>query len=64
MDYDRLESLATLCSQHSRKLGAMASTIDERELKVTMNRIDLTSGKPVWTQPDFVKITLPAAAAR
>jgi hypothetical protein len=32
-------------------------------LKITMNRLDLTSGKPVWTQPDWVKITVPAAAA-
>jgi hypothetical protein len=30
-------------------------------VKVTMNRVDLTSGKPVWTQPDSV--TIPAAAA-
>ena len=36
--------------------------VGETELKVTMNRIDLTSGKPVWTQPDVVKITVPAAA--
>ncbi len=33
------------------------------EMKVTMNRLDLTSGKPVWTQPDSVTITLPAATA-
>lgn len=36
---------------------------DHRELKVTMNRLDLTSGKATWTQPDSVKITVPAAAA-
>jgi acid phosphatase type 7 len=34
--------------------------VDHQQLKVTMNRIDLTSGKPVWTQPDSVKITVPA----
>lgn len=28
---------------------------------VTMNRLDLSSGKPVWTQPDKVKIEVPAA---
>jgi hypothetical protein len=28
-----------------------------------MNRLDLTSGKPVWTQPDSVTITAPAVAA-
>ncbi len=33
------------------------------EMKVTMNRVDLTSGKPVWTQPDSVTITVPAAGA-
>ena len=31
-------------------------------LKVTMNRVDLTSGKPVWTQPDSVSIAVAAAA--
>lgn len=30
-------------------------------LKVTMNRLDLASGKPTWTQPDTVNITAPAA---
>jgi acid phosphatase type 7 len=34
--------------------------VDHQQLKVTMNRVDLTSGKPVWTQPDSVKITVPA----
>lgn len=37
--------------------------VDHQQLKITMNRIDLTSGKPVWTQPDSVKITVPAATA-
>jgi 3',5'-cyclic AMP phosphodiesterase CpdA len=37
--------------------------VDHQQLKITMNRIDLTSGKPVWTQPDSVMITVPAAAA-
>jgi 3',5'-cyclic AMP phosphodiesterase CpdA len=35
--------------------------VDRRELKVTMNRVDLSSGKAVWTQPDSVKIALVAA---
>ena len=38
--------------------------VDHQQLKVTMNRLDLTSGKPVWTQPDSVKIAIPAAAAQ
>jgi Icc-related predicted phosphoesterase len=36
--------------------------VDHQQLKVTMNRIDLTSGKAVWTQPDTVKIAVPALA--
>jgi hypothetical protein len=39
--------------------------VDHQQLKVTMNRIDLTSGKAVWTQPDSVKIAAsPAVAAQ
>jgi Icc-related predicted phosphoesterase len=30
--------------------------VDHRQLKVTMNRVELVDGKPVWTQPDSVKI--------
>jgi 3',5'-cyclic AMP phosphodiesterase CpdA len=37
--------------------------VDHQQLKVTMNRVDLTSGKAVWTQPDSVTIAVPAAAA-
>lgn len=37
--------------------------VDHQQLKITMNRIDLSSGKAVWTQPDFVKIMTPAAAS-
>jgi Icc-related predicted phosphoesterase len=37
--------------------------VDHQQLKVTMNRVDLTSGKAVWTQPDTVTIAAPAAAA-
>lgn len=37
--------------------------VDHQQMKVTMNRLDLTTGKPVWTQPDSVKIAVPAAAA-
>jgi acid phosphatase type 7 len=36
--------------------------VDHQQLKITMNRIDLSSGKAVWTQPDSVKIITPAAA--
>jgi hypothetical protein len=38
--------------------------VDHGQMKVTMHRLDLTSGKAVWTQPDSVKITVPAAAAQ
>lgn len=37
--------------------------VDHQQLKVTMNRVDLTSGKAVWTQPDSVSISVPVAAA-
>jgi Icc-related predicted phosphoesterase len=37
--------------------------VDHQQLKVTMNRLDLTSGKAVWTQPDSVKITVPTSVA-
>ena len=37
--------------------------VDHQQLKITMNRLDLTSGKPVWTQPDSLKISVPAVAA-
>jgi hypothetical protein len=37
--------------------------VDRGILKVTMHRIDLTSGKAVWTEPDSVTITTPAAKA-
>jgi Icc-related predicted phosphoesterase len=37
--------------------------VDHQQLKVTMNRVDLTTGKALWTQPDSVKITASSAAA-
>jgi Icc-related predicted phosphoesterase len=37
--------------------------VEKQQLKVTMNRIDLATGKAVWTQPDSVKITVPTDAA-
>jgi hypothetical protein len=36
--------------------------VDHQQVKVTMNRLDLSSGKAVWTQPDAVTISVPAAA--
>jgi 3',5'-cyclic AMP phosphodiesterase CpdA len=35
--------------------------VDRGSLKVTMHRLDLTSGTAVWTEPDSVTITAPAA---
>ncbi len=32
--------------------------IDHQQLKVTMNRVQMTNGKWVWTQPDLVKMTV------
>src|ERR1700728_2974260 len=37
--------------------------VDHQQIKVTMNRLDLTGRKPIWTQPDSVQITVPAATA-
>ena len=37
--------------------------VDRNQATVTMNRLDLTTGKAVWTQPDTVKISIPSAAA-
>ena len=37
--------------------------VDHQQLKITMNRLELSGGKAVWTQPDSVKIAVPAAAA-
>jgi len=37
--------------------------VDHQQLTVTMNRLDLSTGKAVWTQPDSVKIGVPALAA-
>ncbi len=35
--------------------------VDRGSLKVTMHRLDLTSGTAVWTEPDSVVISVPAA---
>jgi Icc-related predicted phosphoesterase len=41
--------------------------VDHQQLKITMNRLQLSNGKAAWTQPDSVKIavasSVPAAAA-
>lgn len=37
--------------------------VDQKQLKVTMNRVDLTSGSAIWTQPDSVTIAVPGAQA-
>jgi acid phosphatase type 7 len=37
--------------------------VDHRNLKITMHRIDLTSGTAAWTEPDSITISAPAAKA-
>lgn len=37
--------------------------VSDASVKITMNRLDMSSGKAVWSQPDSVTIKLPAAAA-
>lgn len=37
--------------------------VDRQQVTITMNRLDLTTGKTAWTQPDTVKIATPAPVA-
>ena len=37
--------------------------VDHHHLKATMNRLDLSSGKAVWTQPDSLEITAVSAVS-
>lgn len=37
--------------------------VDRGSVKITMHRIDMTSGTPVWTEPDSVTISVAAAKA-
>jgi len=37
--------------------------VDRGSLKVTMHRLDMTSGAAVWTEPDLVTISAPVAKA-
>jgi len=38
--------------------------VDSGQVVIAMNRLDLTSGKPEWSQPDSVKIMAPATSAQ
>jgi acid phosphatase type 7 len=50
---------------HSKEINYhyLLVEVDQKQLKVTMNRLDLRTGKAVWTQPDSVKIAVPATVA-
>lgn len=37
--------------------------VGSQQVTITMNRVDFSTGTAVWTQPDLVKISIPAAAA-
>jgi acid phosphatase type 7 len=41
----------------------IAVDVDRGSLKITMRRLDLTHGTAVWTEPDSVVISVPAAKA-
>jgi hypothetical protein len=41
----------------------LVAEVDHAKLKITMHRLDLTSGTAVWTQPDSVAISMPTAKA-
>lgn len=38
--------------------------VDHQQLTVTMNRVDMVTGKAVWSQPDSVKITATGVVAQ
>lgn len=40
----------------------LLADVDRGKLSVTMNRLDMSSGKSIWTQPDAVTISVAAAA--
>jgi hypothetical protein len=35
--------------------------VDRGKMKITMERLEMAEGKPVWTTPDSVEIAAPAA---
>jgi acid phosphatase type 7 len=39
----------------------LQAEVDGGKLKVTMHRLDLTSGTAVWTEPDSISVSVPAA---
>jgi 3',5'-cyclic AMP phosphodiesterase CpdA len=41
----------------------LLAEVDRGDLKITMHRLDLRSGTAVWTEPDSVAISVPAATA-
>jgi acid phosphatase type 7 len=41
----------------------LLAEVDRGSVKITMHRLDLTSGTAVWTEPDAVTISAPAAKA-
>ena len=41
----------------------LAVHVDRGTVKITMHRLDLKTGKTVWTEPDSVTISAPAANA-
>jgi Icc-related predicted phosphoesterase len=41
----------------------LQAEVDGKKLKITMHRLDLTTGTAVWTQPDSIAISAPAAKA-
>ncbi|MBV9479391.1 MAG: metallophosphoesterase [Acidobacteria bacterium] len=41
----------------------LLAEVDHGKLRITMNRLELTSGQPVWTRPDAVSIMVNAAVS-
>ncbi len=51
-----------LFQSHDVNYHYLLVDVAKQQVKITMNRVDISSGKAVWTQPDSVTLTKPLAA--
>jgi len=52
-----------LYQSHEVNYHYLLVEVAKQQAKITMNRVDISSGKAIWTQPDSVTLTKPQAAA-